>query len=56
MTNWDMELSLRPQNITCVKLGPILLYYPLQCSCLENPRDSGAWWAAVHGVAEVGHD
>ena len=23
---------------------------PLQCSCLENPRDSGAWWAAVHGV------
>ena len=25
---------------------------PLQCSCLENPRDQGAWWAAVHGVAE----
>ena len=25
---------------------------PLQCSCLENPRDGGAWWAAVHGVAE----
>ena len=24
---------------------------PLQCSCLENPRDWGAWWAAVHGVA-----
>ena len=24
---------------------------PLQCSCLENPRDGGAWWAAVHGVA-----
>ena len=23
---------------------------PLQCSCLENPRDEGAWWAAVHGV------
>ena len=23
---------------------------PLQCSCLENPRDSGAWWAAVCGV------
>ena len=22
---------------------------PLQCSCLENPRDCGAWWAAVHG-------
>ena len=34
------------------------LYYregngtPLQYSCLENPMDGGAWWAAVHGVAE----
>ena len=25
---------------------------PLQCSCLENPRDRGAWWAAVYGVAQ----
>ena len=25
---------------------------PLQCSCLENPRDGGAWWAAVRGVAQ----
>ena len=25
---------------------------PLQCSCLENPRDGGAWWAAVYGVTE----
>ena len=24
----------------------------LQCSCLENPRDRGAWWAAVYGVAQ----
>ena len=24
----------------------------LQCSCLESPRDGGAWWAAVSGVAE----
>ena len=24
---------------------------PLQCSCLENPMDGGAWWAAVHRVA-----
>ena len=24
----------------------------LQCSCLETPRDGGAWWAAVYGVAE----
>ena len=26
--------------------------HPLQCSCLENPRDGGAWWAAVYGVAQ----
>ena len=25
---------------------------PLQCSCLENPMDGGAWWAAVYGVAQ----
>ena len=25
---------------------------PLQCSCLENPRDRGAWWAAIYGVAQ----
>ena len=29
---------------------------PLQYSCLENPMDRGAWWAAVHGIARVGHD
>ena len=35
-----------------------LLFYievygnPLQCSCLENPRDRGAWSAAVYGVAQ----
>ena len=27
--------------------------HTFQCSCLENPRDGGAWWAAVYGV---GHD
>ena len=26
---------------------------PLQCSCLENPRDRGAWWAAIYGVAQI---
>ena len=34
---------------------------PLQCSCLENPRDGGAWWAAIYGVTQswshrAGHD
>ena len=27
-------------------------WHPLQCSCLENPRDGGAWWAAVYGVTQ----
>ena len=26
---------------------------PLQCSCLENPRGRGAWWASVYGVAQL---
>ena len=30
----------------------ILIYTPLQYSCLENPMDRGAWWAAVHGIAK----
>ena len=29
-----------------------LIGLPFQCSCLENPRDRGAWWAAVYGVAQ----
>ena len=29
---------------------------PLQCSCLENFREGGAWWAAVYGSHRAGHD
>ena len=29
---------------------------PLQCSCLENPMDGGAWWAIVHWSQRVGYD
>ena len=29
---------------------------PLQDSCLENPRDRGAWWATVHGVQIIRYD
>ena len=29
---------------------------PLQCSCLENPRDGGAWWLLSMGSHRVGHD
>ena len=32
------------------------LGYPLQYSCLGNPKDRGAWWATVHGAAIFGHD
>ena len=36
-------------SVSCIEEGN---GNPLQCSCLENPRDRGAWWAAVYGVAE----
>ena len=42
--DWATSLSL-----SCIGEGH---GNPLQCSCLENPRDGGAWWAAVYGVAE----
>ena len=29
-----------------------MLSRPLQCSCLENPRDRGTWWAAIYGVTQ----
>ena len=32
--------------------GSVYTGNPLQCSCLENPRDRRAWWAAVYGVAQ----
>ena len=36
-------------SLSCIGEGNGSL---LQCSCLENPRDGGAWWAAVHGVGK----
>ena len=42
--DWETSLSL-----SCTGEGN---GNPLQCSCLENPRDGGAWWAAVYGVAQ----
>ena len=35
-------------SLSCIREGT---GNPLQCSCLENPRDGGAWWAAIYGVA-----
>ena len=36
-------------SLSCIREGN---GNPLQCSCLENPRDGGAWWAAVYRVAQ----
>ena len=36
-------------SLSCIREGN---GNPLQCSCLENPRDRGAWWAAVYVVAQ----
>ena len=44
--DWATSLSL---SLSCIGEGN---GNPLQCSCLENPRDGGAWWAAVYGVAQ----
>ena len=38
-----------PFSLSCIGEGN---GNPLQCSCLESPRDGGAWWAAVYGVAQ----
>ena len=52
---WGLEESDTPErlhfhfSLSCIGEGN---GNPLQCSCLENPRDGGAWWAAVYGVAQ----
>ena len=43
--------SLGEINKDCAQLGEGN-GAPLQCSCLANPMDGGAWWAAVHEVAK----
>ena len=36
-------------SLSCIREGN---GNPLHCSCMENPRDGGAWWAAIYGVAQ----
>ena len=48
MTKTTMLLCLK-KHFQYVSDGNV---NPFQCSCLENPRDGGAWWAAVYGVAQ----
>ena len=49
---WELDLTERLHfhfSLSCIGEGN---GNPLQCSCLENPRDGGAWWAVVYGVAQ----
>ena len=49
---YESDLTERLQfhfSLSCIGEGN---GNPLQCSCLENPRDGGAWWASVYGVAQ----
>ena len=49
---WESDTTERLHfhfSLSCVGEGNGT---PLQCSCLENPRGGGAWWAAVYGVAQ----
>ena len=65
--NWTLVVSTTPRHSTTAQYSllrvnrnftSLLPYHgegngtPLQCSCLENPTDGGAWWAAVRGVAK----
>ena len=55
LQSWDLEESDTTEqlhfhfSLSCIGEGN---GNPLHCSCLENPRDEGAWWAAVYGVAQ----
>ena len=54
---WELENVLTWILVTVVQLCEymfLILNYsnPLQYPCLEDPRDGGAWWAAVYGVAQ----
>ena len=55
LQSWGLKESDRAErlhfhfSLACIGEGN---GNPLQCSCLENPRDGGAWWAAVYGVAQ----
>ena len=49
---WRSDTTERlhvPFSLSCIGEGN---GNPLYCSCLENPRDGGAWWAAIYGVAQ----
>ena len=50
--HWGLDVTERLHfhfSLSCIGEGN---GNPLQCSCLENPRDGEAWWAAFYGVAQ----
>ena len=56
---WKIPWTEKPgrlQSMGSLRVGydwaTSLSHNPLQCSCLENPRDGESWWAAVYGVAQ----
>ena len=51
-SSWGSDMTERLHfhfSLSCIGEGN---GNPLQCSCLENPRDGGAWWATVYGVTQ----
>ena len=49
---WELDMTERLHfyfSLSCIGEGN---GNPLQCSCQENPRDGGAWWAAVYGITQ----
>ena len=62
VNNWNLKTIVATSNHIIYSIQCTLCFSlsctgeengnPLQCSCLENPRDRGAWWAAVSGVAQ----
>ena len=68
MEGWDQYRNFSKTSITKLHVHlfnyPVMLLLgmcvgegsgtPLQYSCMENPMDGGAWWAAVYGVAQSG--
>ena len=53
---WELDTTERLHfhfSLSCIGEGN---GNPLQCSCLENPRDGGAWWLPSMGSHRVGHD
>ena len=56
LNKWLPHELIKNKKSNCFEVSSLILGEghgtPLQYSCLENPMDGGAWWAAVHGVTK----